>query len=59
MLPLVTLVYASLQKLAVAFPAADNFTLENFRDAVAMNAVRSALGNSLLLGFGPRRSASC
>jgi iron(III) transport system permease protein len=51
-LPLATLLYASLQKLAVAFPAADNWTLENFRVAVTMNAVRSALSNSLLLGFG-------
>src|SRR6202165_4331977 len=50
-LPLVTLLYASLQKIAVAFPAAGNWTLENFRIAVTMNAVRSALGNSLLLGF--------
>src|SRR5436190_14251218 len=38
-------------KIAVAFPAAGNWTLENFRVAVTMNAVRSALGNSLLLGF--------
>ena len=51
-LPLVTLLYASLQKIAVAFPAAGNWTLENFRVAVTMNAVRSALTNSLLLGFG-------
>ena len=50
-LPLVTLVYASLQKLAVAFPAAGNWTLDNFRQAMSMNAVRSALGNSLWLGF--------
>jgi iron(III) transport system permease protein len=51
-LPLVTLLYASLQKIAVAFPAAGNWTLDNFRVAMTMNAVRSALGNSLLLGFG-------
>jgi iron(III) transport system permease protein len=51
-LPLATLLYASLQKIAVAFPAAENWTLENFRVAVTMNAVRSALANSLLLGFG-------
>jgi iron(III) transport system permease protein len=51
-LPLMTLLYASLQKIAVAFPDAGNWTLENFRVAVTMNAVRSALGNSLLLGFG-------
>jgi iron(III) transport system permease protein len=51
-LPLVTLLYASLQKIAVAFPTAGNWTLENFRVAVTMNAVRSALANSLLLAFG-------
>jgi iron(III) transport system permease protein len=51
-LPLVTLLYASLQKIAVAFPTAGNWTLENFRVAVTMNAVRSALANSLLLGLG-------
>jgi iron(III) transport system permease protein len=50
-LPLITLLYASLQKIAVAFPAAENWTPENFRVALTMNAVRSALGNSLLLGF--------
>lgn len=50
-LPLATLIYASFQKLAVAFPAADNWTLNNYRTAMSMNAVRSALGNSLLLGF--------
>ena len=51
-LPLITLLYASLQKIAVAFPAAGNWTLENFRVAATMNAARSALANSLLLGFG-------
>ncbi|MEA2886371.1 MAG: iron(III) transport system permease protein [Bradyrhizobium sp.] len=51
-LPLVTLLYASLQKIAVAFPTAGNWTLENFRVAMTMNAVRSALVNSLLLAFG-------
>ena len=51
-LPLMTLLYASLQKIAVAFPTADNWTLDNFRHALTMNAVRSALANSLLLGFG-------
>src|SRR3954449_3650645 len=51
-LPLVTLLYASLQKIAVAFPTAGNWTLENFRVAMTMNAARSALGNSLLLAFG-------
>lgn len=51
-LPLATLLYASLQKIAVAFPTAGNWTLENFRIAMTMNAVRSALTNSLLLAFG-------
>ena len=51
-LPLVTLLYASLQKIAVAFPTAANWTLENFRVAMTMNAARSALVNSLLLAFG-------
>jgi iron(III) transport system permease protein len=50
-LPVATLLYASVQKIAVAFPAIDNFTLSNFHAAMAMNAARSALGNSLILGF--------
>lgn len=50
-LPLLTLAYASVQKIAVAFPAAANWTLDNFRTATTMNAVRSALANSLILGL--------
>ncbi len=50
-LPLLTLIYAALQKLAVALPAASNFTLDHFREALMLNAVRSALVNSLLLGL--------
>jgi iron(III) transport system permease protein len=50
-IPLLTLAYASVQKIAVAFPAAANWTLDNYRTATTMNAVRSALANSLLLGF--------
>jgi iron(III) transport system permease protein len=50
-LPIATLVFASVQKIAVAFPAADNFTLNNFRAAMSMNAARSALSNSLILAF--------
>jgi iron(III) transport system permease protein len=50
-LPILTLAYASVQKLAVAFPAATNWTLDNYRMALNMNAVRSALGNSLMLGL--------
>ena len=40
-----------MQKLAVAFPTLDNFTLENYRTALSLNAVRSAMSNSLLLGL--------
>ena len=50
-LPVLTLAYASLQKLATAFPKAANFTLANYEAALSMNAVRSALSNSLLLGL--------
>lgn len=50
-LPALTLIYASVQKLAVAFPTLSNFTLDNYRVALSLNAVRSAMGNSLLLGL--------
>ena len=50
-LPLATLIFASFQKIAVAFPAASNWTLANYQTAATMNAVRSALTNSLLLGL--------
>ena len=49
-LPIATLVFASIQKLSVALPTLDNFTLDNYRTALSLNAVRSAMGNSLLLG---------
>ena len=49
-LPVATLLFASLQKLAVAFPKADNFTLEHFHQAFSLNAVCSAMTNSLMLG---------
>jgi iron(III) transport system permease protein len=49
-LPVLTIVYASLQHLTAAGPGLRNFTLANYRQALALDAVRSALGNSLLLG---------
>ena len=49
-LPMLTLFYASIQRLAVAFPKAANFTWDNYRMAASMNAVRSAMTNSLMLG---------
>ena len=50
-LPMATLLFASLQRLATAFPPLSNFTLEHYTTALSLNAVRSAMGNSLLLGF--------
>jgi iron(III) transport system permease protein len=50
-LPVLTIVYASFQKLTVLKPRLDNFTLANYATAFSLDAVRSALGNSLVLGF--------
>jgi iron(III) transport system permease protein len=50
-LPLLTLLYASIQNISTAFPAASNFTLMHFRTAFTMNAATTALGNSLWLGL--------
>jgi iron(III) transport system permease protein len=50
-LPFATLIFASVQRLAVAFPTAGNFTLDHYRTAFSVNAIRSAMGNSLILGF--------
>ena len=49
-LPIGTLIFISIQRLATAFPSASNFTLEHYRTALSLNAIRSAMGNSLLLG---------
>jgi iron(III) transport system permease protein len=40
------------QRLATVFPRADNFTLANYATALSLDAVRSALGDSLILGLG-------
>jgi iron(III) transport system permease protein len=50
-LPVATLLFAALQKLAVAFPAASNFTLDHFRQAFSINAVRTAMLNSIMLAL--------
>jgi iron(III) transport system permease protein len=50
-LPIATLVFTSVQKLAVAFPSASNFTLDHFRQAFSINAVRTAMLNSVILGM--------
>jgi iron(III) transport system permease protein len=50
-LPVLTITYASFQRLTAAAPGVANFTLDNYRTALSLDAVRSALWNSLLLGF--------
>jgi iron(III) transport system permease protein len=51
-LPVLTLAFASVQKLTVALPKWADLTFENYSQAMHMNAVRQALGNSLMLGLG-------
>ena len=50
-LPVLTITYASFQHLNSAIPRASNFTLANYKTALSLDAVGSALGNSLLLGL--------
>src|SRR3954469_15192136 len=50
-LPLLTLLYASVQNIATAFPRLSNFTTEHFYKAFTMNAATTALGNSLWLAL--------
>jgi iron(III) transport system permease protein len=49
-LPLLTLVYVSLQRLATAVPSMANFTFSQYTTALSQNAVRYAIRNSLELG---------
>ncbi len=51
-LPFLTVAYASLQHLATGLPGLRGWTLDNYRMAVSLDAVRSAMWNSLLLGLG-------
>src|SRR5262249_41642942 len=49
-LPLLTTVSVSFQRLTSVTPRIDNFPLANYATALSLDAVRSALWNSLLLG---------
>jgi len=51
-LPILTVAYASLQRLATGLPSLQGWTLEHYATALSLDAVRSALWNSLLLGVG-------
>jgi iron(III) transport system permease protein len=50
-LPVLTIAWASFQRLTSFVPRLDNLTLANYETALSLDAVRSALGNSLILGF--------
>src|SRR5207244_7741335 len=50
-LPVLTITYASFQHLTTAVPPAATFTLVNYETARPLDALRSALRTSLLLGL--------
>src|SRR6266550_1914486 len=50
-LPLATLLFASVQQISTAFPPLSNFTTEHFHKALTMNAATTALGNSIWLAL--------
>lgn len=50
-IPMLTLIYSSVQHSATLFSKMSNFTWDNYRTAFSLNAVRSALSNSLWLGL--------
>jgi iron(III) transport system permease protein len=50
-LPVLTIAYASFQRLTALMPTVANFTLANYATAFSLDAVRGALWNSLLLGL--------
>src|SRR5258707_13987615 len=51
-LPIAALVFTSLQRFATVILSQAEFTLANYRTALALGPVRTAMGNSLMLGFG-------
>ena len=51
-LPIAALVFTSLQRFATVILSQAEFTLANYRTALSLGPVRTAMGNSLLLGFG-------
>ena len=52
LLPIAALVFTSLQRFATVILSQAEFTLANYRTALSLGPVRTAMGNSLLLGFG-------
>jgi len=51
-LPIAALVFTSLQRFATVILSQAEFTLANYQTALSLGPVRTAMGNSLLLGFG-------
>src|SRR5215468_5312198 len=51
-LPIGALVFTSLQRFATVILSQAEFTLTNYRTALSLGPVRTAMGNSLILGFG-------
>jgi iron(III) transport system permease protein len=51
-LPIAALVFTSLQRFATVILSQAEFTLANYQTALSLGPVRTAMGNSLMLGFG-------
>ncbi|MFO1162670.1 MAG: iron ABC transporter permease [Reyranellaceae bacterium] len=51
-LPIGALVFTSLQRFATVILSQAQFTLANYQTALSLGPVRTAMGNSLMLGFG-------
>jgi iron(III) transport system permease protein len=51
-LPIAALLFTSLQRFATVILSQAEFTFANYQTAFALGPVRTAMGNSLMLGFG-------
>ena len=51
-LPIAALIFTSLQRFATVILSQAEFTLANYQTALSLGPVRTAMGNSLMLGFG-------
>src|SRR5713101_1845593 len=51
-LPIAALVFTSLQRFATVILSQAEFTLANYQTALSLGPVRTAMGNSLMLGLG-------
>jgi iron(III) transport system permease protein len=51
-LPIAALLFTSLQRFATVILSQAEFTLANYQTALSLGPVRTAMGNSLMLGFG-------